>query len=75
MGRKEVRLGHEWGEFRCFDYVDGNPGYLAAHETHDTPTSGVGWFIWKLTFDADGNLMRKQGPLVGKADDRAALSW
>jgi YD repeat-containing protein len=74
--RDSVRKGHEWKEYRLFDYdANANPAYIAAHETHDTATSSPGWFIWKLTYDANGNMVRKQGPLTGKADDRATLSW
>ena len=73
-GFEVVRRGVQWGEVQPLDYVAGNPTYIAKHPTHKTATSAPGWWIWKLTW-VTGNCTRVQGPLMGIADGRAALSW
>lgn len=65
-----------WKETR-YDYdAGGQVTYEGRNTTHKAATDVATWYIWKQTWSAvPGNLTRRQGPLVGTWDGRAALSW
>jgi hypothetical protein len=63
-----------WKEER-YAYTSGNPIYIGKNITLGALTSAATWQIWKLDFDADNNCTRRQGPITGTWDGRAALGW
>lgn len=49
--------------------------YMGCSFTHNPGDALAVWFIWKYTRDANSFLTRREGPLVGAWNDRAALGW
>lgn len=71
-----LEKGNYWKETR-YDYDGADQViYEGRNTTHKAATSDTDWEIWKQTWSAaPGNLTRRQGPLTGSWDGRAALSW
>ena len=74
FGDTEALLADNYWKDIRHEYVNNNPIYLGKNTTHKALTSAATWYVWKHTY-TDGNLVRTEGPIVGKWDDRAALAW
>jgi len=62
-----------WKDSR-YDSTSGNLDYKGLNRIANSSGSESNWQIWKFTWSS-GNLIRKQGPIEGKWDDRASLGW
>jgi hypothetical protein len=62
-----------WKDQR-FEYLNEDLIYHGYNQTHDVATSATTWYIIKYTY-VNNNVTRKQGPLIGSWDGRAALAW
>ncbi len=74
MGDVEKLLADTYWKETLYAFTGNNPIYVGKNTTHDAATSAIDWYIWKYTWSGN-NPTRKEGPLVGSWDGRAALGW
>lgn len=65
--------GTYWHDIRL-EYSSGDLIYKGYHIDHKAATDSATWFIWKFTWSGT-DITRKEGPIIGSWDGRAALSW
>ena len=63
----------EWAELQTQLDASDNIVYMGKHVTYGAADTDVGWYIWKFYWDANGNFLKKRGPVIGKWTDRTTL--
>lgn len=66
--------GSYWQDAR-YAYSGSDLIYMGMTTEHNAPESKGVWSIWKLTYDVNGEITRKEGPFVSSWDNRANLNW
>lgn len=66
--------GSYWQDAR-YDYSGSELIYIGMTVQHDSPEYKENWSIWKLTYDVNGEITRKEGPFVSSWDNRTNLNW
>jgi hypothetical protein len=54
---------------------DGNVIYEGYNLHHKQDITSTDWYIYKKTYDVNGNRLRREGPLEGAWSNRGALDW
>lgn len=58
-----------------YDYSGSDLIYIGLNESHNEPQTKETWYIWKLTYDVNGEITRKEGPIVAAWDERTSQRW
>jgi hypothetical protein len=58
-----------------FDWASGNLDYMGGNAIAQSVEGDENWFLWKFTWDDDGNLTDVKGPVVGSWTNRARAKW
>ena len=55
---------------------DGSLVFVGKHDRDPGASfEDMGWYVKRLFYDEDGNLVDVQGPLVGRWSERENMSW
>ena len=63
-----------WKDIRYY-YPDSTTMYICKNTNHKEPTVNDTWYVWKFTMNADGDVERTEGPVIGSVDKRTSLAW
>ena len=70
---EKLLAANYWKDAR-YEWSSGDLIYKGLHTTHKAATSDTNWYVWKFTWSGS-DLERKEGPLTGSWDGKAALAW
>lgn len=67
--------GQPWQE-RVYDWAsDGTLTYTGFHKSQGASQAADGWYVFRFTWDSNGNMTGRKGPRMGKWNDRASMGW
>lgn len=58
-----------------YEFVAGQLIYRAGNTIGTASESDTSWFLYKYTWDANGNLSAVRGPIKGAWTNRSSISW
>lgn len=70
---ERLLIGNYFNDVR-YEYTGDELIYIGYNVVHKAAEAATTWVIFKLSYTS-GNLVRKEGPLVGSWTDKGALAW